>query len=83
MSQAPKTVTLEQFRGARAMLGWSRSDLAERAGVSLPTVQRVETEGKAFVSDEIRQKLKATLEAAGVEFTNGNAPGGRLRKKRS
>ena len=27
------------------------------------------------------QKIRAALEAAGVEFTNGDAPGVRLRKK--
>ena len=31
--------------------------------------------------NEVREKLKATLEAAGVEFTNGDAPGVRLKAK--
>ena len=80
MSQEEKSITIEQFRAARALLGWSRSDLAARAEVSLPTVQRVETEGGAHVSKETRQKLKATLEGAGVEFLNGN--GVRLKTRR-
>ncbi len=81
MSQVGKLITVEQFRAARALLDWSRSELAEQAGLSLPTVQRVE-KGGATVSDEARQKLRATLEAAGVEFTNGNAPGVRLKPRR-
>jgi transcriptional regulator with XRE-family HTH domain len=81
MSQGGKA-GIQQFRAARALLGWSRSELAARAGLSLPTVQRVETEGGAKVSNEARQKLRSTLEAAGVEFTNGNAPGVRLRPRR-
>ena len=81
MSQDAKSITPAQFRAARALLDWSRSKLAQKAGHSLATVQRVE-KGGAFVSDEVRAKLKATLEAAGVEFTNGDAPGVRLKWKR-
>ncbi|MGA7323693.1 MAG: helix-turn-helix transcriptional regulator [Rhodomicrobium sp.] len=72
---------IEQLRAARALLGWSQSDLAARAGLSRPTVKRAETEGDTPVSDEAKAKMKAALEAAGVEFTNGNAPGVRLRKR--
>jgi ribosome-binding protein aMBF1 (putative translation factor) len=80
MSQDAKSIRPAQFRAARALLDWSRSKLAEKAGHSLATMQRVE-KGGAFVSDEVRAKLKATLEAAGVEFTNGDAPGVRLKRK--
>ncbi len=81
MSQATKSITVEQFRAARALLDWSRSELAARAGLSMPTVQRVE-KGGAAVSDEARQKLRAALEAAGIEFLDGNAPGVRLKRGR-
>jgi ribosome-binding protein aMBF1 (putative translation factor) len=80
MSQDAKSITVAQFRAARALLDWSRSKLGEKAGHSLATIQRVE-KGGAYVSDEVRAKLKSTLEAAGVEFTNGDAPGVRLRNK--
>lgn len=81
MSQGKKPITIEQLRAARALLDWSRSELAARAGLSLPTVQRAETKGGLQVSDEARQKLRATLEAAGVEFIDGKAPGVRLNRK--
>lgn len=81
MSQDAKTISPAQFRAARALLDWSRSKLGEKAGYSLPTVQRIE-KGGANVSDEVREKLKAALEKAGVEFTNGDAPGVRLKKRR-
>jgi transcriptional regulator with XRE-family HTH domain len=72
----------QQFRAARALLGWSQTKLGERAGLSLPTVRRVETGRGAKVSDEARQQMRSALEAAGIEFTNGNAPGVRLRPKK-
>jgi ribosome-binding protein aMBF1 (putative translation factor) len=76
------SITIEQFRAARALLDWSRAELAKRADQHASTVKRVETPDSENVSDEVRAKLKATLEAAGVEFTNGDAPGVRLKSKR-
>jgi ribosome-binding protein aMBF1 (putative translation factor) len=75
-------ITIEQFRAARALLDWSREELAKRSGQHPTTVKRVETPESENVSDEVREKLKATLEAAGVEFTNGDKPGVRLNAKR-
>ena len=76
-------LTVEQVRAARGLVGWSQSKLAERAGLSLPTVKRVETDLGARVSDEARAKLRRALESAGVEFIdeNGGGPGVRLRKR--
>ena len=61
-------ITVEQLRAARALLGWSQTYLAEQAGLSLPTVKRVEAERGPRVSEEGRLKLKRALELAGVEF---------------
>lgn len=76
-------ISVEQLRAARGLLGWSQSQLADRAGLSLPTVKRVETGKGAHVSDEARHKLKNALEAAGVVFIqeNGGGVGVRLRKR--
>ncbi len=76
-------ISVEQLRAARGLLGWSQSQLADRAGLSLPTVKRVETGKGPHVSDEARQKLKNALEAAGVVFIqeNGGGVGVRLRKR--
>jgi transcriptional regulator with XRE-family HTH domain len=76
-------LSVEQLRAARGLLGWSQSKLAERAGLSLPTVKRVEANLGARVSDEARTKLRRALEAGGVEFIdeNGGGPGVRLRKR--
>ena len=77
-------VTVEQLRAARGLLGWSQSELAARAGLSLPTVKRLEAGFGPRVSDEARGKLQRAIEAAGIEFIeeNGGGSGVRFRKKR-
>ena len=75
-------ITSEQLRAARGLLGWSQSDLAAQAGLSLPTVKRLETGTGPRVSNDARSKLQQALEAAGVEFLaeNGGGLGVRFRK---
>jgi transcriptional regulator with XRE-family HTH domain len=69
-----------QVRMARAALNWSLADLAEAAGVHRNTISNFETE--KFAGDpEKLTAIRAALESAGVEFTNGDAPGVRLRKR--
>lgn len=71
-----------QIRAARALLGWSQTELASRAGLSLPTVKRVEGDFGPHVTEETRVKLKRALENAGIEFIdeNGGGLGVRLKK---
>ncbi len=65
-----------QCRMARAALGLGIRDLAATAKVSVDTVARFER------GDELKERtidaLQRALEAAGVEFTNGDRPGVRL-----
>ncbi|WP_246248943.1 helix-turn-helix domain-containing protein [Chelativorans alearense] len=70
------------MRAARALIGISQAELARRAGVSVPTIKRCESDGMNVpsVSAETREKIRAVLEVEGVEFTNGNHPGVRLRR---
>jgi transcriptional regulator with XRE-family HTH domain len=63
---------------ARAAVGWGVRELAERAGITANTVTRIENGADAKQST--MDKLQRALEAAGVEFTNGDQPGVRLRK---
>jgi transcriptional regulator with XRE-family HTH domain len=73
-----------QVRAARALLNWSRDDLAERSGSFVNTVANFES-GK---SDPKRSTLLAwrkAFAAAGVEFTDEteeHGPGVRLRKRK-
>jgi transcriptional regulator with XRE-family HTH domain len=77
-------ITIEQLRGARALLGWSQTQLASRAGMSLPTIKRVESGSGPRVSEDARLRLRNALESGGIEFIdeNGGGPGVRLRKRR-
>jgi transcriptional regulator with XRE-family HTH domain len=67
-----------QCRMARAALGLGIRELAATAKVSIDTVARFER------GDELKERtidaLQRALEAAGVEFTNGDQPGVRLTK---
>ena len=59
-------VTSEQFRMARAALGWTVRDLADRAGVHRNTITRIEA-GDASHGPTI-QAVRHALEAAGILF---------------
>jgi DNA-binding XRE family transcriptional regulator len=67
------------------MVGLSREKLAELAGVSLPTIVKIESEAKN-VSLEYVEKVQAALESAGVEFYGDGdvkGEGVRFAKRRS
>jgi transcriptional regulator with XRE-family HTH domain len=73
-------VSVRQVKAARALLGWSQYELADKSGVSKPTVARLETaDGELGGYAATRDKLVAALAAAGIVFTNGNEPGVKLR----
>jgi transcriptional regulator with XRE-family HTH domain len=65
-----------QVRMARAAVGWGVRELAKIAGVTANTVTRIENGADAKQST--MDRLQRALEAAGVEFTNGDQPGVRL-----
>jgi transcriptional regulator with XRE-family HTH domain len=67
-----------QLRMARAAVGWGVRELAKKAGVTANTVTRIENGADAKQST--MDRLQDALEAAGVEFTNGEQPGVRLTK---
>jgi predicted transcriptional regulator len=64
-----KMVTGFQIRAARAGLNITARELAERAGVSLPTIQRFEAvDGVPPSRSSTLLDVKAALESAGIEF---------------
>jgi len=80
-------LTAAQMKAARALAGMEQKTLAARSGVSLPTIQRMETSNGVVrgVIDTLMKVMEA-LEAAGVEFineggiSNGGGRGVRLRR---
>ena len=71
----------ELIRAARALLRWDQRQLADSSSVSLPTVKRLEAKpGSLAAHGSTVAALRRALEDAGVEFTNGDQPGVRLRK---
>ncbi|NKE43643.1 helix-turn-helix transcriptional regulator [Roseomonas frigidaquae] len=70
-----------QLRAARALVGWSRPQLASAAGTTERTLARIEGADTA-PRDSTIAAIRAALEAAGVDFIaeNGGGPGVRLRK---
>ena len=79
-------ITSEQIRGARAMLRWSAKQLAEQAGLSWPTVQRMEsTQGVPSGLSKNLELVQKTLEGAGIIFIDEDdeGPGVRLKKRKT
>ena len=68
-------ITSAQMRAARAMLGLDQRGLAELAGLSLPTIQRMEASGgqvRGIINTLV--KVVEALEGAGVELIGENSP---------
>jgi predicted transcriptional regulator len=62
-------ITAAQMRAARALLGMDQRHLADAAGVSVPTIQRMETsEGQVRGNVDTVVKVVEALERAGVEL---------------
>lgn len=70
-----------QIRAARAALAWSARTLAERSGVGLRTIMRLEASDELPSSrTKTLQDIQSAFEAAGVEFIGSpnDRPGIRL-----
>ena len=67
-------ITGPQMRAARAMLGVDQRELARLSGLSLPTVQRMETsDGVVRGNVDSLMKLVGALQEAGIELIGDNA----------
>ena len=75
-------ITGTQIKAARKLLGWSTLKLAQRAKMHTSTVHRAEcVEGEPPITARHAAMIRIALEAAGVEFTNGDEPGVKLTAK--
>ena len=70
-------ITVRLIRGARALLGWSQDELADKAEVSRPTVQRIE----AGPDDEVGgtaqtvAAMERAFKNAGIRWDDGSESG--------
>jgi len=68
-------ITAQQIRAARALLALDQKQLAEMAGVSLPTIQRMEaSQGQVRGTVDTLVKVVGALEGAGIEIIGEHAP---------
>jgi transcriptional regulator with XRE-family HTH domain len=82
-------MTSGQLKAARALLGIDQKQIAELAGVSLPTIQRMEaSDGVVRGTVDTLTKVIEALNRAGVDLIGDNAEsqgggrGVRLRRPR-
>jgi transcriptional regulator with XRE-family HTH domain len=67
-------ITGPQMRAARALLGIDQRELAQRSGLSLPTIQRMESsDGTIRGNVDSLMKLVDALAAAGIELIGEGA----------
>jgi transcriptional regulator with XRE-family HTH domain len=70
-------ITPGQMKAARALLGWEQRRLAEAAGVSVPTIQRMEaSDGTVRGNVETLVKVVEALNRAGIELIAERAASG-------
>ncbi|WP_082583203.1 helix-turn-helix transcriptional regulator [Mesorhizobium sp. Root695] len=77
-----KDILPEQLRAARALLDWTREDLANVSGITVRTLARIES-SQTVPRQATLEALAAALETAGIEFIpeNGGGPGVRLSRR--
>ena len=67
-------ITSGQMRAARALLGIDQRELAQRSGLSLPTIQRMEaSDGVVRGNVDSLMKLVDALAANGIELIGEGA----------
>lgn len=66
------------------MLRMEQSELAAAAGVSVETVKRLEAQDGPLLTGRAAtvNAIEKALVKAGIDFTNGDEPGVKLRSKR-
>ena len=75
-------ITSAQIRAARALLGWSRSDLAENSGIGFSSMLRLESaDGVPGAQFKTLEAIKNTFEKAGIEFIGTPESGAGVRWK--
>ena len=61
-------ITAAQVKAARALLGWSQGALADKTGLGIATIKRLELSSELRGAATTLWKVQTVLEEAGVEF---------------
>lgn len=74
-----------QLKAARALAGLTQTELAKRAKLNVSTIAEMEARGGQTLRSgfETVRAVQKVLEAAGVEFLNGDRPGVRIKPKQA
>jgi predicted transcriptional regulator len=65
-------ISSAQLRAARSLLSITQTELSKIAGVSIPTLRRVEGTGAGPVSPRVMKTVAATLQRLGVVFVEAD-----------
>jgi len=75
-------ITSAQIRAARAMLNWSRKDLAQKSSLSFASMMRLESfDGIPSSNFKTLEAIKLAFERAGIEFIGTPESGAGVRWK--
>ncbi len=75
-------ITTSQIRAARALVRWSATDLANKSGIGISTIKRLEVmSGVPSINISTMVAIQGALESAGIEFIGSpdDRPGVRLK----
>ncbi len=75
-------ITTSQIRAARALVRWSATDLANKSGIGISTIKRLEVmSGVPAINISTMVAIQGALESAGIEFIGSpdDRPGVRLK----
>lgn len=82
MSSEKCALTGPHVVAARGLLRMTQEDLAKAADVSVPALIRLET-GSGVPRASTVEAVRGALERRGIEFSNGDEPGVRLRPSKA
>ena len=69
-------VITRQIKAARSLIGWEQYTLADRAGIAISTVRRLEAlQGPIVAHFETVEKIRAAFERTGIQFIGKPFPG--------
>jgi transcriptional regulator with XRE-family HTH domain len=70
-----------QLKAARALAEIEQQELADAATVHVNTIRKMEAKGRSEITSaaDVLRRVQTAMERLGIEFTNGDSPGVRMR----